>query len=67
MPFEIVKYALMFDETGSEIAIQCPTQMKVWELLERYPEYKFRFWQFDMVDLRQPNADWDPEHDRGDF
>ena len=40
-----MKRAIFFDECGSEIAIDCVGGETVEQLLTRYPEYQFRYWE----------------------
>jgi len=40
-----MKTAIVYDECGSDWAIECSDDTTVEELKDRYPEIQFRYWE----------------------
>tara|TARA_R100001163_G_scaffold65679_1_gene63945 strand:- start:2181 stop:2384 length:204 start_codon:yes stop_codon:yes gene_type:complete len=60
-----MKTAIVYDECGSDWAIECSDDTTVEELKDRYPEIQFRYWEQysarEMAEWRLRN--WDESHD----
>jgi|TARA_Y100000310_G_scaffold132167_1_gene131232 hypothetical protein len=60
-----MKTAIVYDECGSDWAIECSDDTTVEELKARYPEIQFRYWEQysarEMAEWRLRN--WEESHD----
>jgi len=60
-----MKTAIVYDECGSDWAIECSDDTTVEELKDKYPEIQFRYWEQysarEMAEWRLRN--WDESHD----
>jgi len=64
----LMKYAICFDECGSEISIECSSNETAEQLRARYPEIRFRYWEQSEPDYwcdqwSEDRSHYDPERD----